>query len=284
MSVTFDLSARHKVVAANAHYYKTPTSERYIDRVLQYHDLIYLLDGSWTITENDMEYPLGKGDVLLLAAGRHHYTRLPCQAGTRTFCIHITCEPSDNCPTKALIELPSLLHMRTSPKIKSYFEDIVSTYWIDNPHKEERMSALVDLLLVDLNREQLRLNGQHLDIAARAIEIITATPHRRYQSKEIADMLFISTRTLDNAMHKKVGMPFYSYQMNHILDMVASQLEMEPDLRLQEIATAFGFHDEFHMSKAFKKKYAISPQKYRKMKLESNLNSANNDDFKPKTP
>ena len=44
----------------------------------------------------------------------------------------------------------------------------------------------------------------------------------------------------------------------------ASQLIMEPDLRLQEIATAYGFHDEFHMSKAFKQKYGVSPQQYRK--------------------
>ena len=77
-------------------------------------------------------------------------------------------------------------------------------------------------------------------------------------------MLYVSTRTLDNAMHKKVGMPFYAYQKSRKLEMVASQLIMEPDLRLQEIATAYGFHDEFHMSKAFKLKYGVSPQQYRR--------------------
>ena len=41
---------------------------------------------------------------------------------------------------------------------------------------------------------------------------------------------------------------------------------MEPDLKLHEISAAFGFHDEFHMSKAFKQKYGISPQEYRKQR------------------
>ena len=59
---------RHQVVAANAHYYKTQTDERYIDRTLQHHDLIYLIDGGWSIAEGEREYALERDDVLLLAA------------------------------------------------------------------------------------------------------------------------------------------------------------------------------------------------------------------------
>lgn len=275
MSIYLDFSKRHCVVAANAHYYKMPTEERYIDRVLPYHDLIYLLDGSWNITESELEYPLEKGDVLLLAAGRHHYTRLPCLPETRTFCIHITCEQGDSedaflHSTGKNMRLPTLLHMRQSHKIKSYFEDIVSAFWRDSQYKQEEMSALLDLLLLELKREHEQQSNRQIDIAERAIEIITSNPHQRYQSKEVADMLYISTKTLDNAMIKKVGMPFYSYQKNCKLNMVASLLEMEPDMHLQEIAVAYGFHDEFHMSKAFKKKYDMSPKAYRKMKLSKN--------------
>lgn len=264
MSFTFDLRAPRQVVAANAHYYKLPTAERYIDIVLPQHDLIYLIDGSWSITENETEYALQKGDVLLLAAGRHHYTRLPCSAGTRTFCVHVTCAPGDCAENAEGLCLPTLLPMSGSARIHGYFEDLVQTFWLDSPYKQERMQALLCLLFLELDREQHRQASKSGDLAARAIEIITATPHKRYPAKEIADMLYVSTRTLDNAMHKKVGMPFYAYQKSRKLEMVASQLIMEPDLRLQEIATAYGFHDEFHMSKAFKLKYGVSPQQYRR--------------------
>ena len=90
-----DLYAKHTLAAANAHYYKQPTGERYIDRVLKYHDLIYLVDGGWSFIESEKEYSLHKDDVLLLASGRHHFNKLPCLPGTRTFCLHISCEPSD---------------------------------------------------------------------------------------------------------------------------------------------------------------------------------------------
>ena len=46
----------------------------------------------------------------------------------------------------------------------------------------------------------------------------------------------------------------------HKLKMVAVQLKAEPELKLSQIATAFGFYDEFHMSKAFKQMFGISPE------------------------
>ena len=49
--IHFDLAQAHRVAAANSHYYEQPTEPLYLNRVLQYHDLIYLVDGRWAITE-----------------------------------------------------------------------------------------------------------------------------------------------------------------------------------------------------------------------------------------
>ena len=92
---------------------------------------------------------------------------------------------------------------------------------------------------------------------------MNSKPYYRYTTKEMAELLYVSSKTLNNAMHKKVGMPFYAYEKEQKLKMVAMQLKMEPDLKLSQIATAFGFYDEFHMSKAFKQKYGVSPRDYR---------------------
>ena len=50
--------------------------------------------------------------------------------------------------------------------------------------------------------------------------------------------------------------------------MIALQLEVEPELRLAEIAAEFGFCDEFHMSRAFKQQFGLSPLQYRRAKTE----------------
>lgn len=264
-----DLSAKHSLAAANAHYYKKPTEERYIDRVLPYHDLIYLIEGGWSFTEQEQEYTLVENDVLLLASGRHHYSKSPCLPNTRTFCLHISCESGDTENAPGSTMLPTCIHIQQNTKIKEYFNEIVSTYWLDTTYKEIKLQALVDLLLVSLYEEHQQSYNKN-DLASKAIQIITDTPHKRFQTKEIADMLFVSTKTLNNAMNQKIGMPFYAYQKKQKLEMIALQLETEPELKLQELALSFGFHDEFHLSKAFKQHYGVSPNEYRKNPLLPN--------------
>lgn len=264
--IAIDLNSSHTLVAANAHFYKVPTDENYIDRTLQYHDLIYLVEGSWEFTENGVEYQLHTNDLLMLAAGRHHYTRLPCSPGTKTFCIHISAEAGDTESNPNAAVFPTLMNVTNAPSVKQCFENIVSTYWTDNKYKTQKLTALVNLLLLTVFEEFQCQKTKKVDIASKAIEMIIENPHKRYTAKEVADSLFISTKTLDNAMKKKVGVPFYTYLKNRKLDMVAMQLEMEPELKLHDIAASYCFHDEFHMSKAFKQRFGISPQEYRKQK------------------
>ena len=263
--IHLDLNANRSLVAANTHYYKEPTEELYINRVLEYHDIIFMVAGGWNMTESDREYPLIKNDVVLLAAGRHHYTKYPCQPGTKTFCIHVSVAPGDDPDNSSSISLPTLIHIRNPQQIQQYFSKLVSTYWSEDPYKEKKIEAFLSLLLLELYDESREQMKSKENLAEQAIRIINDSPHYRYKTKEMADLLFVSPKTLNNAMHKKVGMPFYAYEKQQKLKMVALQLKMEPEWKLSQIATAYGFYDEFHMSKAFKQKYGVSPSDYRNM-------------------
>lgn len=263
MSIHINLNAPYSVVAANAHYYKSPTDERYIDRILPHHDLIYLVDGSWSITENEQEYPLQKDNVLLLSAGRHHYTRFPCSPGTRTFCIHVSCDSKSERRCDDSIQLPTLIDAHNNPKIKKYFSEITTAFWRKGNYKEKQISALLDLLFLELLFLTESAQSEKGDLAEQAIAIITSAPHMHYTSKEVADMLYISTKTLDKSMLNKTGLSFHAYQKERKLEMAASLLITDPDLQLREVANTLGFYDEFHLSKSFKQKYQISPREYR---------------------
>lgn len=266
MALHFDLSAPHRIAAANSHYYKAPTDVLYLDRVMKYHDLVYLEEGGWCFTESEIDYPMEKGDVLLLAAGRRHYTRQPCAPGTKTFCIHATCAPGDQAGEG--VRLPTLLRMRGAPRVKSIFEEIVAAFWGESPYRQEKMSALFDLLILELAENWEKQEQGGADIAQQAMQLLNAMPHKRFKAGEAAEMLFVSTKTLENAMRRSVGMPFYAYQRKRKLEMIALQLEVEPELRLAEIAAEFGFCDEFHMSRAFKQQFGLSPLQYRRAKTE----------------
>ena len=260
--IHFDLTQAHRVAAANSHYYEQPTEPLYLNRVLQYHDLIYLVDGRWAITEGDTEYPMEKDDALLLTAGHHHYTRLPCAPRTRTICLHVSCEPGDREDNPHALRLPTRISARSCPQVRQYFEQIVETAWSDRPYREERLSALFSLLALSLADAQ---EAGDPCLAERIIQLIHAQPHRQFRVAEVAGLLYVSPRTVENAMRRAVGTSFSKYQMNRKLEMAAQQISVEPDVRLAEIAATLGFCDEFHLSKAFKQKYGVSPSQYRSM-------------------
>lgn len=263
MSIAFNLSTQHKIVSANSHYYEKPTAQLYLDRVLQYHDLIYLSNGQWLITEGNTDYLLDKDDVLLLSAGHHHYTRLPCLPNTRTMCVHVTCEPGDLDEKLGTLLLPTYQHARNTPGVKAYFKEIVSVFWSDQRYKEERLSALFTLLMLQLADMSLGERSEERNLAAEIIRLVNETPHRNYRVCEISERFGVSAKTIAGVMQRNVGMSFSKYQMGRKLEMVAQQIKVEPDIRFCEIASTFGFSDEFHMSRLFKAKYGVSPSQYR---------------------
>lgn len=263
MLVRMNMNLPHRIVSANSHYYKNPTEPLYIDRTLQYHDLIYIKDGTWMITENEVDYPLEKGDILLLSAGYHHYTRVPCSPHTRTYCIHVTREAGDLDPDGSTLSVPSFIPGSVGAGIKHYFDDIVSLFWSDKTCKQERMSALFYLLMQDLSDLFKHSSQQQRNIVDKIIHLINSTPDVRYNAGDIAQRFSLSVKAVDAAMQQCTGMSLSKFQMSRKLEMVASQIEVEPEVHLAEMAALFGFCDEFHLSRSFKQKYGVSPSQYR---------------------
>ena len=58
------------------------------------------------------------------------------------------------------------------------------------------------------------------------------------------------------------GMSFTAYLVNYRLEIAAKQLK-ETSLNIIDISTNCGFNNHSYFTRAFKKKYGMSPLKYR---------------------
>ena len=240
----------------------------------EFHDLVYMEDGSWDITCGDDHYDVYKGDVFLLPAGIGHCSKHPCAPGTKTIYIHMFSVDGDNVggdppANDAIIRLPinTIVHCQNNSVIRSLFEEIWLLYSNDRPENEAMISTMLQTLLCMLYQCDNMKVSHGLDIVYKCIDIMKDEPNIIFKEADIAKRLFVSGKTLRSSFVRRFGKTFYQYQLDSKLGQVCVQLIEYPNMKLSEIASSFGFCDEFHLSKVFKKKYGISPAQYRKKTL-----------------
>lgn len=246
------------------------------DRIMAEHDFLYMLDGNWEIMEEGNAYEMHKDDLLILAAGRHHFGKKLCNPGNRHMYFHILptqkeSQSMEEVESSSLFSCPSLLHCQNYPRIRRYFQELISVFWSQSEEKENRASLIFNLLLCELSELQTQPgNSMNQDSLVEEItQQIRSTPQIFYTAKEMAAAHYICPRTLNNRFQNACGKTFYAYQMETKLEMVRHFLAHQPEAKLHEAAVNFGFYDEFHLSKAFKKQFGQSPSQFRKENMLS---------------
>jgi AraC-like DNA-binding protein len=240
------------------------------DRIMEEHDLVYIIEGSWQIYQNDTPYMVQAGDVILLHAGQHHYGVKPCEPNTKTMYIHVSADKNDyfgnadfSGEKSSSMEINTLVHCQINTSVKRLFGDIISAYWSDTPTKESKISAMFQLLLCELYELKDSESFSDMKISEKVIQIIHSNPQEFFTAKELAERLFVSERTLRNKFIKAYNQTIYQYQIETKLEKSRQLLKDFPKMKLHELAVNLGFYDEFHFSKSFKKRYDVSPTKYK---------------------
>jgi len=252
-----DISTNYTIESAN--YITCIDPKIHPDRIMPCHDFLYIIDGKWEIIEEENVYYLHSDDLLILEAGKHHYGVRPCSPNNRHMYIHAIGMGKN---TEDLREFQSLVHCRNNTKVKQLFEEIISVLWSEEDLKMQRLQMLFGLFLCEIHKQQSNEHKSNINIVEQAVSIMQVAPQRFFASGEMATRLFVCEKTLNNLFRKEYGKTFYSYQMDRKLEMVRQYLILHRDSRLDEAARNFGFYDEFHLGKAYKKKYGISPKKH----------------------
>ncbi len=268
-----DLTASRVVIEAFSNCYVNGAPHP--NRILDFHDFIYMTDGEWDIIQNGVSFHAVTDDVVILSARQKHGGNLPCSNGTRTMYLHLSASENDdyseaekNSPDSGIVALPTLIHCREYPQIKSIFSELVSAFSANGSYREERLGALVDLLFINLHDANTKMNdSRYNSFVDRVLEVIHASPQLCFSNEKLSAMFFVSPKTLVERFKAKTGCSPHQYQQNYKLNIIKSQLIFNPKLTLYELAINYGFYDEFHLSRAFKKVYGISPREYKKKHL-----------------
>lgn len=244
------------------------------DRVMEEHDLIYIREGSWSICQEGSRFDLVPGDVILLQAGCRHFGPEPCQGSVKTIFVHFSRSAGDGLlepgaegraeeermEGKAGYFFPVKVSCRDNPMVEHYFRQLHSAYWSEAPFSDRRAGAWLDLLLCELSRPKEADRPDPMIV--EALRLLKETPGRFFTVQELAGRFGFSERAFASRFRAAVGETVHRYQMELKCQMAKELMACNPRLTLREVASTFGFYDEYHFSKCFKKRFGHSPKAY----------------------
>ena len=95
-----------------------------------------------------------------------------------------------------------------------------------------------------------------------AIEYIKGMYQKGIGISDIADNIGISRAYLNSSFQKELGMSAQTFLIDYKMHKAASLL-VSTSLSVKEIANNVGYEDQLVFSKAFKKKFGMSPKNYK---------------------
>ena len=98
-----------------------------------------------------------------------------------------------------------------------------------------------------------------------AIDYIKWNHNRGINVTDIADYIGISRTYLNHVFQKELGVSSQKFLMDFRLHKAANLL-ISSDLPVTEVSSQVGYDDSLAFSKAFKKKFGLSPKNYRNHK------------------
>ncbi|WP_321383287.1 helix-turn-helix domain-containing protein [uncultured Enterococcus sp.] len=249
---------------------------------LPYFDLLFVLKGTLYITEENTDYEIKKGEMLVLSPFLHHFSTKPCTENTDFYWLHFHYDGHWEALNQP-IQLNSDVIM---PELHYHNEDYTL-----HLKKYQKLSdskfiyALLDRLLLGTVGEKKSI--VFWDNQKRFSQLLKSLEEQSYSKTNVIDLaenieLYIKQNYAIEITNSSLSKHFHfhenylvrsmkqvfqctplEYLSNYRLDKAASYL-IKTNLSMTDISIKCGFNNSAYFSLCFKKKYAISPLNYRR--------------------
>ena len=246
------LSLERRVTLCGTNVYPTPSVHD--DRVMEEHNLLYILDGEWEIGQDGKAYRLKSGDMMLMRAGSHHYGISPCSVNMRNMFIHFTAMAGDRAAAALSPEevrsyadgntvcLPTVIHCGSNNAISVIARNIINIFWWQRDDCERTLSLNINCLLSELAYIARNSLSQSEEWITRLLQEMRMNQSRFVSPEEAADMAHMSVRTMSARFKRIMGKTLHEYQLSMKLEMAYHALGTGR-YTVKEVAQTFGFCD-----------------------------------------
>lgn len=237
-------------------------------RRISSYEIMYVTAGEVAIREEETEYLLRRGDVLLLRAGVQH-CGLRESENVEFYWLHFHLAPKS-----ALPESLADLHLVTLTD--AGYVDVLANqllHYANTPDvPAEAADYLIRLVLMELVRQKKSGMSAESMLAVRIREWINANAHMHLTVQGVAEQ-FGYNEDYTNRLFRK----YYGMSLKKAIDAEKMQaiksLLLTTNCALKEIATSTGFSDYKYFLKYFQYHEGVPPTQFRGMYYQTHMNT-----------
>nr|WP_315028060.1 AraC family transcriptional regulator [uncultured Chryseobacterium sp.] len=252
------------------------------DIQFSFFQIVYVISGRGAFTINNNISSYGKGSLILLTPDDQHH--LDIQEKTELLLVKFSERYVKDYKWNNINSIGCLLYgasylsgciLQNKPDV-ILVESIVSSllHGINYPdvYQEELTLHYVNALIVIAARNISKMRAEHVgsNTDKRMLDIIDYIQGNIHDPaflkvSVISQKFGLSETYLGSYFKKQSGETITHYILNYKLRLIEHRL-LFSDMRINEIVTEFGFSDESHLNKFFKKQHKMSLTEFKKTK------------------
>ena len=265
------------------------------DRTPDFHILIYVVSGCIYVTEDEIDYEIRSGEILILQSGIRHYGKYIIPKGTSWYYAHFYLDP----PTEPL----SYLHANPLPSFYEPFRFQMELPKFKTGVEQSKMASMITELADSLHsgNAMANLTNTVTDYQATdpmvfwnanlrlfsiltelAIDNLPPSPEKslsdhiaeylmnhissHFSAEDLEKQFFLSYKHMAAVFKKEKQMTLLQFH-TRIRMAEACRLLRSTMKSISEIAAELGYHDMLYFSRCFRQTMYMSPTEYRRQQL-----------------
>ncbi|MBN2617997.1 MAG: helix-turn-helix transcriptional regulator [Spirochaetales bacterium] len=227
-----------------------------------FYEIHYIYKGKGVLIGPGFQYPLLEDKLIISPPGESHSIKVSGELGFHVIRILDSKADTENL-NKVCEKCFELKGFTLSKPRKFEIERLKILSTIDGVHgMESTWYGLYSILLEQLLPKTKFLAPFSQDLLTEIIRYMDNNLHKKMKIEDFSDFFSIPPTKLTKLFNSRTGISPMDYFIRLKID-AACYLLKSGDFLNKEIAQNLGFSDEFHFSKAFKRKTGLSPREYR---------------------
>ena len=220
-------------------------------RIINTYELIYCIEGSFQIIENEINYHLEPGSLLILYPHMMHAGVRKTDKLVKFYWLHFYCNDFEKLNLKKQYKI-------NETEIDSFIFNELNSLQTQEGKKLLQDVKLLEILLKMGYKQQQDSRKIFNDIK----EYIRLNANKSINVESIAESFHYSAGHLSRIFKKTIGLPLRNYIINTRIHYIKNLL-LNSGASIKEISALCDFYDENIFVKFFKHNTGITPTQYR---------------------